>query len=130
MDDIEKIHSVRLSSANDTSSTSDTGRHPSTSTHSSHPHHHDPTMAKMGTAHDDRVELVDPTDAGEARVAAIRNRSRVLRRLHAAETWFDRCFHYEAQGVERVPEDKRQPPQILNVSVSTFLPHFISLCVP
>ena len=64
---------------------------------------------------------IDPKDPGEAKIAKIRQGNGILRRLRWAETWFDRHFRFEAQGVERIPDDKRQPPQILNVRTLPWL---------
>ena len=60
-------------------------------------------------------DLIDPNAPGEVQVSNIRKGNGMLRRLRAAETWFDRRLNFEAMGVERVPENKRQPPQSLNV---------------
>lgn len=60
--------------------------------------------------------VIDPNDPGEIRVANIRRSNGLLRRLRNLETWMDRKMNFEAMGVERVPQDKRRPPQILNVS--------------
>ena len=68
-------------------------------------------------------DLIDPADPGEARVADIRRGSRILQKLRAAETWLDRKLNFEAMGVERIPEDKRRPPSVLNVR-TRFLPCF------
>ena len=63
-----------------------------------------------------RDHVVDPNDAGEGRVLKIRQGNSVLRGLRSAETWMDSKMKFEAMGVERIPEDKRKPPSILNVS--------------
>lgn len=60
--------------------------------------------------------VMDPNDAGEVQVMNIRQRNRVLRTLRRAERWMNGKMQFEAMGVERVPEDKRVPPGILNVS--------------
>lgn len=58
----------------------------------------------------------DADDSGEAEVIKIRNGNKVLRKLRDMEEWMNRKMKFEAMGVERIPEDKRQPPQTLNVS--------------
>ena len=63
-----------------------------------------------------RTHMIDPTDPGEADVVKIRQKYGVLRRLRDAETWLDRKLKFEAMGVERIPDEKRRPPQKLNVS--------------
>ena len=60
--------------------------------------------------------VIDPEDPGEAQVVKIRQHNRFLRSLRTFETGLDRKMKFEAMGVERIPEDKRRPPQILNVS--------------
>lgn len=75
----------------------------------------DPTWAAPDT-HDFKDIVIDPNDPGEIQVANIRRSSGLLRRLRNFETWMDRKMNFEAMGVERVPQDKRKPPKILNVS--------------
>lgn len=59
------------------------------------------------------------TDVGEDKVGAIRQNNVVLRFLANLERRIDGNASFEAMGVERVPEDKRRPPQILNVSTQS-----------
>ena len=63
--------------------------------------------------------VMDPLDPGEAEVVNIRQGNSVLRSLRDFETWMDRKLNFEAMGVERIPENKRKPPQILNASAPT-----------
>lgn len=58
-------------------------------------------------------------DPGAARVLAIREGNSVLRFLGNLESRIDKLTKFEATGVERVTEDQRRPPQILNVSWQT-----------
>ncbi|RAQ45676.1 nucleoside transporter [Aspergillus flavus] len=58
---------------------------------------------------------VDPGDEGEKRMRHIQEGNGLLRSLRNFETWIDRKLGVEAMGVERVPEDKRRPPQKLNM---------------
>ena len=60
--------------------------------------------------------LVARGDPDQIRVGAIRENSAVLRYLVGVESRVDRLASFEAMGVERVLEDKRHPPQKLNVS--------------
>lgn len=55
-------------------------------------------------------------DYGEARVDAIRGSNGFLRMLSNLNNRMARLAEFEAKGVERIPEDKRRPPQNLNVS--------------
>lgn len=50
------------------------------------------------------------------RIGEIQRGNAVLRALAAFEKRLDNLNGFEAQGVERVPEDQRKPPQILNVN--------------
>ncbi len=53
---------------------------------------------------------------GELDVVRIRERTSVLRKLRAAEAWLDAKLGVEKVGAERIPEDQRRPPSIVNVS--------------
>lgn len=55
-------------------------------------------------------------DPGRERINAIRQSNAVLRFLADLESRIDKLTKFEAMGVERVLEDERQPPQVLNVS--------------
>lgn len=66
----------------------------------------------------DDGQVVDPMDPGEAEVVNIRQGNKVLRSLRELETWMDRKLKFEAMGVERIPENSRRPPQLLNASTS------------
>lgn len=57
----------------------------------------------------------NPRGHGELEVAYIRDRIPILRKLRALEAWLDSKFGVEKTGAERVPEDQRRPPNILNV---------------
>lgn len=59
-------------------------------------------------------------DPGNTRVDAIRESNSILRFLVNIEKRIDGLTKFEAMGVERVPEDKRQSPQILNVNNPLF----------
>jgi hypothetical protein len=60
-------------------------------------------------------------DIGDAQVSAIRESNGILRFLAGLEKRIDRVTKFEAMGVERVPEDKRKPPQKLNVNAPLLL---------
>ena len=57
-------------------------------------------------------------DPGRVRVSEIQQSNPVLRILVGFEARLDRATKFEGMGVERVPEDERKPPHILNVSAS------------
>jgi hypothetical protein len=59
--------------------------------------------------------MTDPGDVGEKRIRHIQEGHGLLRSLRNFETWVDGKLGVEGMGVERVPEDKRRRPQILNV---------------
>lgn len=74
-----------------------------------------------GHPHNPRLDdghVVDPMDPGEAEVVNIRQGNKVLRSLRELETWMDRKLKFEAMGVERIPENSRRPPKLLNASTS------------
>lgn len=59
----------------------------------------------------------DPREnSGDAQVCAIRESNAILRFLVNIEKRIDGLTKFEAMGVERIPEDKRSPPQKLNVN--------------
>lgn len=60
-------------------------------------------------------------DPGKAQVSEIQQNNPVLRTLAGFEARLDRATKFEGMGVERVPEDERKPPHILNVCVSRSL---------
>lgn len=45
----------------------------------------------------------------------IRSSSAFFRGLHNAEAWMDRKFGVETRGIDRIPEDKKQPPSTWNI---------------
>jgi len=53
--------------------------------------------------------------AGDIESIDFRDSSVVLRNVRRAEVWMDRKFGVEATGVNRIPDDQRQPPRIINV---------------
>jgi hypothetical protein len=55
-------------------------------------------------------------DDGARRIGDIQRSNKVLKFLSNLETRIGGTAEFEAMGIERIPEDKRQPPQILNVS--------------
>lgn len=56
-----------------------------------------------------------PRGRGELEVVQIRERFSVLRKLRAVETRLDNKLGVEKTGAERIPEDQRQPPSVMNV---------------
>ncbi|KFY15557.1 hypothetical protein V492_01898 [Pseudogymnoascus sp. VKM F-4246] len=65
----------------------------------------------------------DPAHAensSDAQIRKIRENNVVLRFLVSIEKRIDRFANFEAMGVERIPEDKRVPPQKLNMMLFWF----------
>lgn len=58
----------------------------------------------------------DRGDAGMQRIGKIQRSNVLLRGLARFEKRMDKMTGFEAMGVERVLEDERKPPEILNVS--------------
>ncbi|PWY96098.1 nucleoside transporter [Aspergillus sclerotioniger CBS 115572] len=54
-------------------------------------------------------------DPADMRIQDLQQGNRLLRSLRQAETWMDRKFGVEAMGIERVPDDQRHPPELLNM---------------
>jgi hypothetical protein len=72
-------------------------------------------LAKHDLENADHV--VDENDLGEIEVMRIRQSNVILRKLRAFETWMDQKLKVEGMGVERIPEEKRRPPNVASVSV-------------
>ena len=62
------------------------------------------------------IYAVDPVDPGETEVINIRKSNLFFRWINNVETWLDLKLNFEAMGVERIPENKRSPPKLINVS--------------
>merc|ERR1712000_474597 len=58
--------------------------------------------------------------AGDIESIDFRDSSVVLRNVRRAEVWMDRKFGVEATGVNRIPDDQRQPPRIINMILFWF----------
>ncbi|GAO18700.1 hypothetical protein UVI_02053060 [Ustilaginoidea virens] len=71
------------------------------------------TLCHLGLRYDDRNGST--IGHADAKTDTIQQKNPVLRFLVNLESRIDRFAKFEAMGVERVPEDKRQPPQILNM---------------
>ena len=54
------------------------------------------------------------------RARLIRERVPVLRYLGRFEDWLETVFGVETQGIDRIPDEKRQPPSLLNAFVLWF----------
>jgi hypothetical protein len=52
---------------------------------------------------------------GELQVVRIREGNSMLRKLREAEMWMDRKWKIEGMGAERIPENERRPPRMVNV---------------
>lgn len=65
----------------------------------------------------DERDSASSGDPGDAQVGAIREGNGFLRFLASLEKRIDGATKFEAMGVERVHESKRQPPQKLNVDL-------------
>ncbi|KAF2670966.1 hypothetical protein BT63DRAFT_370758 [Microthyrium microscopicum] len=57
---------------------------------------------------------------GELEVIEMRERISILRKLNAAEAWLDKKFGIETTGADRIPEDERRPPSIINMILIWF----------
>lgn len=78
-----------------------------------------PTWSASAVAADDDMEkkvvLHDPDVRNEDMQEHPRHKSPVLKFLVGLESRIDKFAKFEAMGIERVPDDERKPPQILNV---------------
>lgn len=62
-------------------------------------------------------DVAPAEDETDVQVRTIRENTAIVRFLANLEKRIDGLTTFEAMGVERVPEDKRTPPQKLNVSI-------------
>ena len=58
---------------------------------------------------------------GELEVDEIRNRIPVLKQLNQLEAWMDKKFGVETTGADRILENERDPPNILNVRMHIYM---------
>ena len=68
-----------------------------------------------------RPTIIDANDPGEQHVDSIRKASKFLTWLHDFETYLDRKMNFEPMGVERLPENMRFRPQVINVSETSIV---------
>jgi hypothetical protein len=64
------------------------------------------------------VATSEPTDSDSEEVIRARElqqRSGILRRMRAGEDWLDKKMGIETQGIDRIHEEDKRPPSILNV---------------
>ncbi|MCJ1287648.1 hypothetical protein MMC26_007000 [Xylographa opegraphella] len=58
----------------------------------------------------------DQSNAAEvAKVRDIQQQNRVVRSMRHAEEWLDRKMGIELQGIDRIPEEEKRPPSIINI---------------
>ncbi|MCJ1379129.1 hypothetical protein MMC17_002229 [Xylographa soralifera] len=59
---------------------------------------------------------VDHSNADEvARVRNIQQQNRVVRSMRHAEEWLDNKMGIELQGIDRIPEEEKRPPHLINI---------------
>ena len=56
----------------------------------------------------------------EAKRAHQLQASGIFGKLRRGEEWLDAKLGIELQGIDRIPEDEKKPPSILNVGVRSF----------
>jgi len=71
-------------------------------------------------AKDVNVEKYEDVDAGSIdeakRARELQNKISIFRQLRKGEEWLDKMMGVETQGIDRIPEEKKRPPSIWNVS--------------
>jgi hypothetical protein len=83
-----------------------------------HPHEHD--LEAGSSDKDIKVEgiVTDDTETASAEVIKarqIRENVGILRKMRRGEEWLDEKMGVETQGVDRIHEEDKKPPSILNV---------------
>ena len=63
----------------------------------------------------DTVNLEDGSIDEIRRAREIQDRTGVFRSLRRAEEWLDSKVGIELQGIDRIPEEKKQPPSLWNI---------------
>lgn len=53
------------------------------------------------------------------RARELQNKIPIFKQLRAGEEWLDRKMGVELQGIDRIPEEKKNPPSIWNVYART-----------
>ncbi|MCJ1317890.1 hypothetical protein MMC15_003217 [Xylographa vitiligo] len=82
-------------------------------------HYVDPE--KSGLEADAKVADVTTVDvdhdntAEVARVRDIQQQNRVVRSMRHAEEWLDSKMGIELQGIDRIPEEEKRPPHLINI---------------
>ena len=56
-----------------------------------------------------------PRGRGEVKIDKLRNRVPILKQLNQFEAWMDKLFGIETTGADRILENERKPPNVLNV---------------
>ena len=59
-----------------------------------------------------------PRGHGEVHIEKLRNQIPVLKQLNQFESWLDKKVGMESTGADRILEDEREPPSVLNVGVT------------
>jgi hypothetical protein len=75
----------------------------------------DPASLESGNVEMQEIHLHN----GELDVIKIQEGNVVLRKMREAEMWLDRKLKIEGMGAERIPENQRRPPHIINVCISS-----------
>jgi hypothetical protein len=69
------------------------------------------------TYHPETPDLEDGTAQEVKRARDLQHRTKALRSLRRGEEWLDEKMGVESQGIDRIPDEKKQPPSVINVSV-------------
>ncbi|KAI9710073.1 MAG: hypothetical protein M1828_002220 [Chrysothrix sp. TS-e1954] len=55
-----------------------------------------------------------------ARARKVQRQTGVLRKMRQGEEWLDRKLGIELQGIDRIPEDEKRPPPVINIFLFWF----------
>ena len=50
-----------------------------------------------------------------ARVRGIQQENKFIRKMRESEEWLDKKMGIELQGIDRIPEEQKQPPHLINI---------------
>ena len=67
-------------------------------------------VSNATTIHVDHVSIEEV-----AKTREIQQQNRLIRTMRHAEEWLDAKMGIELQGIDRIPEEKKRPPHIINI---------------
>lgn len=57
---------------------------------------------------------IERGEAEELKATRLQNEKSFLRKMRKGEEWLDAKLGIETRGIDRIPEEEKQPPQLIN----------------